>query len=299
MAEINGVGNLVIRTGVVRSASVGYLFAADLQRQEDDEPHSVFFKRDGDKWVPGHTNFNVHSTCLIHWPEFGLLSMSASGDYLLQTAKGPKGANVFAKSTPKPAKPRYGDIRWVASIADKAYAVGHMGAVYRLDKLDQWARIDDGLPEDFDVECIAGFSDADLYAVGYAGQCWHFNGQAWSRCELETNAVLTRVCCAGDGQVYAGGHGGVLMVGRGQQWSVLANQEVTDDIWSVAWFEGALYVATMSELWRWDGKDWTRVNFGDDAPKTFYHLSCAPDAMWSVGEEDVMCLTQGKWHRVA
>ncbi len=298
MAEINGVPNLVLRTGVARSASVGYIFAADIDRQSEEEAHTVFFKKDGDKWVRGESNFNVHSSCLIDSPEFGLLSMSAPGDYSLVTGKGRHPGNVFAKSAPKPQAPRFGDIRWATAIAGKAYAVGHSGSVYRLDRLDQWTRIDDGLPHDFDVECIGGFSDVDLYAVGYEGQCWQFNGKAWTRCELETNAVLTRVCCAGDGLVYVGGHGGVLMVGRAHQWALLDQPVLIDDIWSIAWFDGALYVATTSQLWRRVGKDWTLVTFGEESPKTFYHLSCAKDAMWSIGEEDVMSLAQGQWHRV-
>ncbi len=51
-------------------------------------------------------------------------------------------------------------------------------------------------------EAIDGYSSEALYAVGWAGEVWKFDGAKWSQAPKLTDAVLTAVCCAPDNVVY-------------------------------------------------------------------------------------------------
>lgn len=185
----------------------------------------------------------------------------------------------------------------VSEIGGKAHAVGHCGAVYRLDELTQWTRIDDGLSPDFMIEAIHGFDGSDVYAAGFRGALWHFDGQKWTKRDLPTNANLNAVKCAGNGTVYLGGQGGILVRGREDTWETIDQEEMTDDVWDIEWFEEELYVSS-SAVYRLKRDRLEPVDFGDDPPKSAYHLSAAKGVLWSIGEFDVMSFNGKTWTRI-
>jgi hypothetical protein len=206
--------------------------------------------------------------------------------------------DIFSMSQPPPPKPRHGGMRSVSEIGGKAYAVGYQGMVYRLDDLKKWTRIDDGLPASFRIEAIHGFQASDVYAVGLHAEVWHYSGNRWKRQELPTNQNLHMVKCAGDGQVYIAGHGGLLIRGRGESWSIIDHQDTDDDIWDLEWFEGQLYVSTLHAVYRLNGEKLEPVDFGKDPPKSCYQLSSAKGVMWSNGEYDIRSFDGETWTRV-
>jgi len=70
--------------------------------------------------------------------------------------------------------------RGVRDIAGKAYAVGMGGQVYRRDNLQTWTRLGNSLPHAIDLEAIHGFNEEEIYAVGWKGALWRFDGTDWS-----------------------------------------------------------------------------------------------------------------------
>jgi hypothetical protein len=61
----------------------------------------------------------------------------------------------------------------------------------------------------------------ELYAVGWQGEIWHYDGEKWHQLPSPTKLVLVDVCCAGDGTVYACGREGLLLKGRDQTWEIV------------------------------------------------------------------------------
>ena len=287
---------LVIRTGVARQKDIGYIFACDPET-EMDEPHAKIFRWHQGTFSESWASFNAHSACLISVPDPALVFVASDGSYGVHGKKSSAG-NIFRASSPAPVEPRYGDIRWVSEISGKAFACGHTGAVYRLDALNRWTRIDQGVPTGFNIEAIHGFDDTDIYAVGNRGEAWRFDGQQWQQIDLPTNLNLTRVKCAADGLVYIAGHKGLLMRGRDRTWSPIDQQATTGDIWGLEWFAGKLYVSTMARTYYLRGDSLEVVEFGDDPPRTHYHLSAASDVMWSIGEEDIVAFDGRTWTRI-
>lgn len=170
--------------------------------------------------------------------------------------------------------------------------------MYRFEGPKHWTRIDDGLPETFNAQAIHGFSGNEIYAVGREGSIWRFDGHHWHPCESPTSVTLTSIKCAPNGIAYIAGHRGVLLQGRNDMWSVVDQTETSDDIWDLEWFIDALYVSTMSNVYRLKQSQLEPVDFGDDRPKSCYQLSAGKDVMWSNGEFDLMSFDGIEWTRI-
>src|ERR1017187_509669 len=237
----NLLNALLIRTAVPVRLDAGYMYCSDPKRDEDENPHTIIFKWRAGIFERFECNYNAHTACIIQQPEYGLLNASEQGYYSLETRNGVVGADIIDNSQPPPKRPRIGGIRSVSEISGKAYAVGLRGMAYRLDEPRRWTRIDEGLPDSFNIQAAHGFESSEIYAVGRDGDVWQFDGQRWIKRELPTNVNLTSVKCAGDGKVYIGGHNGLLIQGRADVWSVINQQETNDDIWDIEWFEGNVF----------------------------------------------------------
>ena len=289
---------LVIRTAAVRDANIGYIYAEDPALTDDESPHAITVKYANGSFKLGKANFDAHSTTLICDPEDGLVTVSEAGYYSATLRSGKSAGDLFEDSAPPPRVPRITGIRSVATAAGKAYAIGLRGFVYRFDGPKRWARIDDGLPETFNGQAIHGFALNELYAVGRGGQLWQFDGRTWVARDLPTSVTLTCVGCAADGQVYVGGHEGVLLRGRHDRWEVVDHAATGDDIWSVGDFLDAVYFSTMKGVFRLDGDAGEAVRFGADVPGSCYQLSVGDGVMWSVGEFDIMAFDGRSWRRI-
>ncbi len=196
-----------------------------------------------------------------------------------------------------------GPLTRVRTIAGKAYAVGMDRQVYRRDDANRWTCIDQsarpGPKEVKGFESIDGFRADDIYAVGYDGDIFHWNGKAWRQIDSPTNLILTDVCCAADGQVYIVGQMGTIIRGRGDRWEVLDHGGGKAHLWNCAVFQGRLYTTTNSKLLHLgaDGK-LVPVDFGDDLPGTVYHLATGDGILLSIGAKDVMSFDGTTWTRI-
>jgi hypothetical protein len=288
--------NHVIRGGVVRREDTGYLLACN-PNQEETHPHAKIVKWNLGIFTESTAKFNAHSICLVSKPDVALVFLSSEGFYGVHS-KEAIGGNIFHNSQPRPADPRYGSFRSVSEIGGKAYAVGLRGMVYRLDNFTKWTRIDESLSSEFDPQAAHGFDDSQIYAAGFGGQLWQFDGRKWIRRELPTNVNLTSVKCAGDGMVYVAGHKGILICGRNHAWKMIDHGAMTADVWGLEWFQERLYLSTMTKVFRLEGEELEPVNFGEDPPKSCYQLSAAKDVLWSIGERDVMSFDGKTWSRI-
>ena len=173
--------------------------------------------------------------------------------------------------------------------------------VYRRDTANSWVMFgpgDDGEPENFvcGFEAIDGFSGKDIYAAGWEGEVWHYDGRSWSPRDTPTTLAFHCLRCADDGQVYAVGQRGLILRGRGHRWELVPHEATEDDLWGCEWFQDRLFVATTHVLYELRGDDLVPVDHGEvPPPATCYHLSAADGVMWSIGAEDVLQLDQNGW----
>jgi hypothetical protein len=192
-----------------------------------------------------------------------------------------------------------GPLRDLRIIGGRAHVAGMKRQAYRRLGANSWARIDQGtvLPPDAKgvegFNSIDGFGPNDLYAVGFLGEIWHYDGTAWSAADSPTNIALQRVKCAGNGTVYAAGQGGVLVRGRGDAWETVNHEETEDTFWGLEWFGERLYVASSTALYVLDGDRLVLVDMGFGRPVRCAHLHANDGVLWSVGQTDMASTTDG------
>jgi hypothetical protein len=195
-------------------------------------------------------------------------------------------------------------MRVVRAIEGRAYAAGMDRQVYRRDGKDQWSCIDQTMrpPKESDevvgFEGIDGFAANDIYAAGWHGEIWHFDGKRWRSCDSPTNFPLTNLICGGDGQVYACGRLGLLLRGRDSDWEVIEHDSTEEDLWGLAWYKDRLWVASMSQLYTLKKDKLIPVKFKERQPQTCYHLSTADVVLWSIGPKSVFAYNGKDWTQI-
>jgi hypothetical protein len=287
-------------TGAVATPAFGLLALADDSIDATSIPHSqIVFWQAGNWGNSGQVNFTVVSVSICTHPIKQMIAVGPFGEAFL-TGAGEMHEEKVESGDDTPSK--RGMLRSVRGIGGRAYAAGMNRQVYRRDERGLWTCIDlEMRPAKGQVvgfESIDGFGPGDLYAVGWEGEIWHFDSAHWHQADSPTNFVLTDVCCAADGNVYACGRRGTLLMGRDDRWRVIDHGSMTEDIWSLAWLKGHLYAATYRGLFRLDGGKLNFVEIGEDPPSTYFRLSATQDVMWSIGSKDVMAFDGIAWKRV-
>ncbi|RSZ57275.1 hypothetical protein HF313_10990 [Massilia atriviolacea] len=286
--------------GVVRYHDLAYVASVSDELGERRVVHAYLTEWDAGTWRVGDADDDIEeweavAATLVRQPLEQALFLGAQGEVLCMGS-----GDTHHERIPGA---RRGPLRGLGSVAGQAYACGMQYQVYRRDAGGKWRALEQGLPGKgagaavAGFEAIGGFAHDDLYAAGWHGEIWQCDGKRWQPCRSPVKAILTALCCAPDGLVYACGQDGALVRGRGADWEVLA-QPVRDDLWSLAWFGGALYAASAHAVYRLDGGQLREIDFGADRPATCYGLSAADGVLWSIGPKDIMAFDGDTWSRI-
>ncbi|MBI2899864.1 MAG: hypothetical protein HYY17_06750 [Planctomycetes bacterium] len=289
-------------TGAVRYRDLAYLILTNDALAEDRVAYSILATWDpAQPWYQIQNKWTCPSVCVVKHPKEQGVAIGEMGEAYVTGRKDDHEETVAdGKLSPQTR----GTLRCVRAVEGKAYAAGMHRQVYRRDDRDKWTCIDEtmrppaGSEDVVGFEAIDGFSAKDLYAVGWEGEIWHYDGRAWKQADSPTNAILTNVCCAGDGKVYACGGKGLLVRGRGADWEVVDHEDTKQDFWGFAWFGERLHLSSTRSVWVLDGDHLQRVKMGEDIPETCYHLSAADGVLWSIGAKDVMAFDGKNWTRI-
>jgi hypothetical protein len=284
---------ITYRTGVLRSASIANVLAEDTESMDQGAPHSILLTWKDGQWFHLIIDWIANSACVRRMPRQQVVVIGEDGEFLVAGG----GVDPIEGEIPVDVGTKRGPLRSVRSVDGIPFAVGMGGVIFRQDQPNLWVRADDGISETQHLESIDGFSTGDMYAVGRMGIIWHFYKGAWHRVISPTNVILTSVCCAGDGNVYACGLGGTLVRGRRNSWVVIEQTESDADLWDVEWFKGKLYISTMTSVYELEGNA-LKESFGNDKPETAYHLSSVDEVMWSIGSKDIMAFDGKRWKRI-
>lgn len=256
----------------------------------------------GDDWYDVDTyGWSSCGVCILNESKT-IVCVSDLGEVAISAPGGVRGTEwVSANGQPLSST---GKLRTVKTIGEVAVTAGMGRQVYMRESHAQWKAIDAGMrrlkPEGKPVgfEGIDGFNLNHIYAVGWQGEIWHFDGNDWTQKGSPTNQILTNVCCGSDGNVYACGRRGLLIVGYGNQWQIIDQKDTIEDFWGISWFNNKLYLSTMRAVYTLEQGSLVLVDFGDDIPLTCYDLSVGNNVLCSVGEKDVMLFDGNTWQRL-
>lgn len=280
-----------IRSGTLFDNNQGLLLTSHNELTQDKVPHTFAFmwRRKGE-WSGRQFSWTSGSVCYVPAPIPQGVAIGEDGEFFCwgvgQETEGRISEGGIYSS--------------VNRVGDFAYVVGMSAKVCKHTYTGSWEIIDTNLPRDVDFEAIAGFSTEEMYAVGWRGDICIISPLKADRIPSMTNLILTNVCCGADGLVYCCGQKGILLRGRRHKWELIDHGDTNEDLWDVHWFQGKLYISSLSFLYTLEeGDNLKHVRFGDDTPSTFYHLSSVKDLyLWSIGDRDVMGFDGTKWERI-
>lgn len=195
-----------------------------------------------------------------------------------------------------------GPLRAGVKLGGSVVVVGMDRQVYRRDQPGSWVAMEVGLPLPSDDVCgfeaVAAGLRGELIAVGWDGEIWLHDAGRWHPIDSPTNSVLTCLCCMPSGEFFAGGRKGLLLRGRGDQWTVIDDSGCPDDLTGLVAVEGVLYAASLRTLYRWNGTQLEPVADGA-LPASFAIFSSNSSAVWSIGSKAVLTFERGAWRHIA
>lgn len=198
---------------------------------------------------------------------------------------------------------KFGYLTNARTIAGRVHVCGMDRQVYRRAKKG-WEALDEGLPmggegEAVGLRAIDGFSANELYAVGIDGEIWHFDGRRWRNCPSPTGLILHGVHCADDGFVYACGQLGMILKGKGDEWTILEHASEIEDLWDITSFKGVVYAMSSRVLYAVGRRNLVPVEYGEVAtPFSFYRFACSESLLVTIGPKDVMIFDGEAWGRI-
>ncbi len=288
--------------GVVRMHDLAYLAVCEDDLLKEKIPHSFIAEWDRGKWLQsGKLKWDVMSMAIVQHPKEQLIAIGEYGKAWLVGSGNRHEENIVdGKVSPNGR----GSLRVVCSIEGRAYAAGLDRQVYRRDGEKKWSCIDQSMrpstrtDDIFGFEGIDGFSSTEIYAGGWNGEIWRYNGKRWLSCDSPTNLTLTNLICGEDEKVYACGRMGLLLQGKGNHWKVIEHESTEEDLWGLAWYDDRLWIASMTQLYTLEKNTLVPVEFVDTQPETCYHLSTADGVLWSIGPKSVFAFDGSEWTHI-
>jgi hypothetical protein len=285
--------------GVVRNRTTAYLALVGDEAADMKIPQTLFAVWHQGQWLDGgDVKWRASGMAVARTPLEQMIATGEWGDVSC-VGSGDLHAEHVATGVKQPSD--RGPLRGARRIGSSIYVVGMDRQAYRRTDANRWVEFGPKPTSQADTtgfEAIDGFNEQDIYAVGWDGDIWKFSGAAWDPLPSPTNLVLVDVCCAGDGSVYACGRKGFLIKGRDQTWDAIDTGGLEEDIWSLAWFNGRLYLATMYNVYTLDSNGVRALDMGTDQPQTCHRLSAEDGVLWSIGAKDVMAFDGTAWSRI-
>lgn len=291
-------------SGCASRAGFFYFAKESDEEANADTPNASFFRfRDGDAEAP----FRMFDES-VGWPAISMayakldpspiiVAIGPNGDFWeLESVSADERVGKISKFT--------GNLRRLTSVDGTFFACGMNRVALRRTSPGRWAAFGPGpLKDDPPVvgfEDIAGYSATELYAVGWGGEIWWYDGKQWRRADSPTSTNLSSMTCAPDGSVYVVGHDGVMLKGRRDQWELVETGR-PENLKDVAFLNGQLYVCTDFALFKLQKSGLvpeTEFANGNDRPATCLHLLESAGELVSLGTKDVFVKRDAAWQRL-
>lgn len=275
-------------------ALVGAMYDHLSERNID---HTLLLRRKNDMWEAlKYTSASI-GTWRVDFPKPAMITVAVEGIAFRFDDDG-QAEEIIDDSDEGPSELVL--LRCGAMVEDQLVVAGMARHVYVRDKSGTWVAIDAGIfvPRAERTAPVGFFALAarrmdDLYAAGYGGEIWHYDGGNWVQETSPTNLSITAADMSDDGTVHLVGQLGTYIVGRKGEWRVVENTAHKDDFWGVQVFQGTVYFSTRLGLYRLKDEVIEPVESDVFSGGTFFKLASTKDMIWSVGEKNIFQSNNG------
>jgi hypothetical protein len=284
----------VARAGEQSVLLAGHLYALE----ESETAQSVLMTLRSGEWKTMNVTGIVNALrCQVESardPREYLILEQNRGLYRIQPPAGVQFGKIDSK--------RQGFLMDLKKIGKKWFAVGDHRQVYEgngknWQPIDQGAYIAGKKGDSKIFFSIDGFSESDLYAAGYNGEIFHYDGAIWNQLDSPTNLGLQKVLCVDKNVIYICGHANGLYRGNKSNWLALTEPDDETILWDMAYFRGQVYVCNGTDLFviRQDALE--KVAIPLDGPFSFYRMDADKDELWTCGGECLLQFDGKTWTR--
>jgi hypothetical protein len=280
-----------------------YLFiGVEDARAEVPNSHGIVWKLKTGQWNNVEINETLVACALTDYDDYYFVSIAETGKELVIGDSGVV-QNVIATGPHSPTS--NGPLTNVCCVAGREiFAIGTARQVYKKVGISEWIRQDQTCkperPKDrarVAFTSLDGFSENDIYGVGWDGQIWHFNGTAWSQFDSPTTMALFSVHCCSNGDVYVCGQNGVILRGRDSKWSLIEQKETRESLRDIGEFAGKLYFCSNNHLYVMQDDKLEPVSTNYPI-KSFGKLKVTEQVLLSIGLKDAAVFDGSDWQQL-
>lgn len=288
--------------GSVVNTELIYLVGVEDSKAEQGIDHAIIFQRYQGTWHKLEINEKLISCTVWTLSDKKFVAVAENGMVtVLEGGMVISECIALGEHSPSANGPLI-EVRAVAN--GHAYAVGTARQAYRKEGEDNWVRLDQTCKPssgekraEVCFHSIDGFAENDIYAVGWNGEIWHYDGQSWEQKISPTNLSLFKVRCCKDGYVYACGQLGTIIKGRDDTWEVLEQEETEESLRGLAYFKGEVYISSVHFVYKISEKGLEQIDIYHN-PISCLELDAIDDLMISVGAKDVFLFDGITWTKL-
>lgn len=284
----------------VQDGNLAYLTMVIDEFAQKRMPHGILMQCHGGRFQRiSPAKWNIVSLAVLREPAPCVVALGETGVVLVAAAGSVKQEDLGAEAAVGQLVP----LRGVATFGANAYAVGMRRQAYKRTPDGVWHPIHGAMLDGPNTDAVHGFetvlaiSDQEVYAAGWEGEIWRFDGKQWFRVPTPTNLIITGLALADDGRIRACGQAGLMLVGRGDAWEILESG-TQEDLWSIQNFKGRIYASGFRNVFELTDGGLKPVAEVAALTNSCYSLATNGEALWSVGPKSVLVSDGVKWYRI-
>ncbi|MCG6657497.1 hypothetical protein HOP52_06920 [Halomonas campisalis] len=268
---------------------------------QEEARHTKFLQLHNDSWIYRRINWDSSAICGTDNPGVQLFVIGVDGE-VLNGSTGGFSEEMIDSSHEGPRSVGY--MRDARYIDGKCYVVGMGRMAYRREEAGAWNRIDAGVRaskgELAGFNSVDGMSVTDIYAVGYSGEMWRYDGAFWIHLDSPTNVALYRVVCdRNNNMVICCGAGGVVLAGSGDNFVAVGHDVTEDNLYGLEIFKGKVYLASLTKVYVLEGGGLVEQDLGLGDGLTTGCLHAGDGVLWSAGANHLVYTDDGVlWKQV-
>lgn len=286
----------VIANGAARNIDLLGVSVLDTRDRLTSPDSSFFAVWHKNKWVAGKSiPFRVIGLNVIGNPANHFILLGENGEIFIMGG----GKDDIEQITRDIELP----LTNIINSGSQIYVVGMGRQIYTRVKESTWIPIHNGVLSERSDK-INGFqtivkTDNHLYAGGWGGEIWFYNGTKWSQEVSPTNFILSDSTITNKGQIVFCGRNGTIVIGETGIWSIIDTGFISDDLWSTVYYDNKLFFSSGSHIYFLDDEQLVEVDFEIDGYNgTHYKLQVIENHLFSFGERDILVFDGKDWSRI-